>query len=155
MQFRLRTLLIVLAIGLALLQFVVFLIPYNDETTKLAAWFLWLDLVSYVVPLVQTCALVIALTIRNDSSKNDQLKTPTLRFAIRDLLWLMVVVGMGVALWQDRIKTTIIRSDSTWNFNALKLLIESKGFVVRNDERGLGVRERNGPWSAAINRDQD
>ena len=99
MRFGLRTLLIVLAIGLALLQFVVFLIPYNGETTELTAWFLCLDFVSYVVPLVQISALAIALTIGNGSSSNNQSPVPILRFTIRDVLWLTVVVGMSVAWW--------------------------------------------------------
>lgn len=114
-RFSLRTLLIVLAIGLALLQFVVFLIPYNDETTKLTAWFFWLDFVSYVVPLVQISALAIALTTRNASACNHQSPVPILRFAIRDVLWLTVVVGMGVAWWQGQEKLTrqYVESDAT------------------------------------------
>src|SRR6476469_7666810 len=105
-RYKFRTLLIVLAIGLALLQFVVFLIPYNDEMTELTAWFLCLDFVSYVVPLVQISALAIALTTRDGSSNNNQSPVPILRFTIRDVLWLTVVVGMGLAWWQGHEKLT-------------------------------------------------
>jgi hypothetical protein len=113
-RYRLRTLLIVLAIGLALLQFVVFLIPYNGETTELTAWFLGLDFVSYVVPLVQISALAIALTIGNGSSSNNQSPVPILRFTIRDVLWLTVVVGMSVAWWlgQEKLTTQLAESET-------------------------------------------
>lgn len=103
---RLRTLLIVLAIGLALLQFVVFLIPYNGETTELTAWFLCVDFVSFVIPLVQISALAMALMPRNGSAINNQLPVPNFHFTIRDVLWLMVVVGIGVAWWQGHEKLT-------------------------------------------------
>jgi len=99
MRYRLRKLLIVLAIGLALLQFAIFMIPYNVEIPGETAWLLCLDFVSYVVPVVQISALTIALTIRDDSSSNIQSNAPILRFTIRDVLWLTVVVGMGVAWW--------------------------------------------------------
>lgn len=110
MQYRLRPLLIVLAIGLALLQFAIFMIPYNVEVGEGTAWFLCLDFVSYVVPLVQISALAIALTIRNASSSNNQSHAPTLRFTIRDVLWLTLVVGLCVGWYSDtRRRQTEIR----------------------------------------------
>jgi hypothetical protein len=75
------------------------MIPYNVEMPGETAWLLCLDLVSYVVPVVQISALTIALTIRDDSSSNIQSHAPILRFTIRDLLWLTVVVGLGVGWW--------------------------------------------------------
>src|SRR4051794_10516978 len=132
MRFHLSTPLIVLAIGLALLQFVVFLIPYNFEMTEGTAWFLWLDFVSYVVPLVQISALAVALTIHNGSASNNQSPVPILRFTIRDVLLLTVVVGMGVAWWQDHEKLTKQCVESkiahrNWQFRAEHLRDQFNG----------------------------
>jgi hypothetical protein len=114
MRYRLRTLLIVLASGLALLQFAIFMIPYNVEMPGGTAWFLCLDFVSYVVPMVQISALTIALTIRDDSFSNIQSHAPILRFTIRDVLWLTVVVGMGVVWWlgHERLATQLAESET-------------------------------------------
>jgi hypothetical protein len=44
------------------------------------------------------------------------------RFTIRDLLWLMVVVGMGVGWWLDRAETIRLREDSKlWETRAMQL----------------------------------
>jgi hypothetical protein len=121
-RFRLRTLLIVLAIGLALLQFAIFLIPYDVEKSEGTAWFLCLDFFSYVVPVVQISALAIALTIRDDSSSNIQSHAPILRFTIRDLLWLMVVVGMGVTVWITYRKMEAMAKEiKVWEYRAFSL----------------------------------
>src|SRR5260221_8520694 len=119
MRYRLRTLLIVLAMGLALLQFAIFMIPYDVEMpagTVGTAWFLCLDFVSYVVPAVQISALTIALTIRDDSFSNIQSPAPMFRFTIRDLLWLLVVVGMGVSWWVDHGRAENTNSGMEDNF---------------------------------------
>jgi hypothetical protein len=167
MRYRLRTLLIVLAIGLALLQFAIFMIPYEFEMPGGTDWFLCLDFVSYVVPLVQLSALTIALTIRDGSFSSSQSHAPILRFSIRDVLWLTVVVGLGVAWWQGYVKLATQLADSeiahrNWRFRAEHLRGQLNGiklggkwlmpyrleFSPDSEEIHTVARQSGGDWVA-------
>jgi hypothetical protein len=77
------------------------------------------------------------------------------RFTIRDVLWLTVVVGLVWVWWRERVRVDKDRRECNWNVRALTTLIEGKGFVVRNDKRGMGIREFNGPWSSAMSRNEE
>jgi hypothetical protein len=54
-----------------------------------------------------------------------------MRFTIRDLLWLMVVVGLAAALWMLRIeRDRVIEERVLWETRAMQL----KGQVESNEE---------------------
>ena len=63
---------------------------------------------------------------------------PMLRFTIRDLLWLMVVVGMGVGWWVDH-KAAMHTRQLDWELQSLVGLVEERGFGVVIDSRGVRV----------------
>ena len=41
-----------------------------------------------------------------------------LRFTLRDVLWLMIVVGLGLALWKERSRNEVVR-------NQLRVVVEA------------------------------
>ena len=64
-----------------------------------------------------------------------------LRFTIRDLLWLMVVVGLGVGWSVDHKVTEPVRKID-WELNNLRTLIEKEGYTVTINEKGVGIFHR-------------
>jgi hypothetical protein len=78
-----------------------------------------------------------------------------LRFTIRDVLWLTVVVAMAVAWQMERRQIAASLREMTWNLRSLIKLIEERGYVVSVHDRGIGIREANGGWSAGMSRDSD
>jgi len=45
-----------------------------------------------------------------------------MRFTIRDLLWLMVVVGMGIGWWMDRVeKKQLLDESKLWETRTMQL----------------------------------
>jgi hypothetical protein len=67
------------------------------------------------------------------------------RFTIRDLLWLTVVVGLAIALWQSRAATIYERSNAAnWSSkaNAALTAIQTRGPAAWNGN-GVVVTETN------------
>jgi hypothetical protein len=91
MRYRLRTLLTVLAVGLVVLEFALFMLP--DGINLPGGMFTWVELVlvfHYVIPLALVATLV-ALAFAY-----------SVRFTIRDVLWLTLFVGLGLTWRVDR-----------------------------------------------------
>src|SRR5262245_7574937 len=96
MHFRVRTLLILLAVGLVLLEVGLYLLP--DRVNLPGEMLTWMCLVvafHYVIPIA-VIATLVALAIMHSTQGAESWTVPvTLRFTIRDLLWLTALV----ALW--------------------------------------------------------
>ncbi len=108
MRIRLRTLVVVVAIGFALLEFGLFMLP---EKLNLPGGILgWLFLVMvfwYGIPLAIILTLAVAVAVQyTDTNKPEQAKTVDLsnmlRFTIRDILWLTVLVAVCCGWWVER-----------------------------------------------------
>jgi hypothetical protein len=56
------------------------------------------------------------------------------RFTIRDLLWLMVVVGLALGWWGDHIKESVERRRWKDRAEDLKILAEMNGHEVEFDD---------------------
>jgi hypothetical protein len=92
MQYRRCTLLIALAIGLALLEFGIYNLPDNVRLPGEIFAALFLIVAFYwLIPAAILGLLVAAVFSLPDKTE----KLPILRFAIRDLLWLTLVVATG------------------------------------------------------------
>jgi hypothetical protein len=90
-RYKLRTLLILLAVGLLVLEVAIFVLPGKITLPGgMATWMLLVVAFHYVIPL----ALVATLTALAFAY--------SVRFTIRDLLWLTLFVGLGLAWSADR-----------------------------------------------------
>jgi hypothetical protein len=92
MQYRRCTLLIALAIGLALLEFGIFNLPDNVRLPGEIFAALFLIVAFYWLIPAAILGLLVAAVF---ALPNKTEKLPILRFAIRDLLWLTLVVATG------------------------------------------------------------
>ena len=73
---------------------------------------------------------------------------PMFRFTIRDVLWLMVVVALGVAWWVERDRqaaTSAAFADLKAENAYMRQFIESRYEYVRFDKWGWSYKEREQP----------
>jgi hypothetical protein len=69
------------------------------------------------------------------------------RFTTRDLLWLTVVVGLAVALWQERWALMLERQNSaqwTSRADAALQVIKTRETFANWDENGVLVQQMHG-----------
>jgi hypothetical protein len=76
-----------------------------------------------------------------------------MRFSIRDLLWLTVVVALGVGWWADRRQlATKASASEQWEFRAnllAEMLRQDGGQVFWTDDTITGTGAKSGTaWSA-------
>jgi len=60
------------------------------------------------------------------------------RFTIRDLLWLMVVVGLSIA-WVGERGLAQNAARLQWDVKALTRLLEDEGWTVSNNSAAIGI----------------
>src|SRR6478752_7548925 len=90
MRFRLRRPLILLAVGLVVLEFALFMLPDVNLPGGMATWVALVLVFHYVIPLALAATLVgLAFAY-------------SIRFTIRDMLWLTLLVGLGLTWRADR-----------------------------------------------------
>jgi hypothetical protein len=143
MQYRLRTLLIISALGPPAIA-ALWLIPQRlppdyQETVYFVLCPIVLPLIvasGIAIPLVGVWAILFVVKLIMDPENR---KPPAFRFTLRDVLWAIAVVVLGVAWWSERSR----RDRFQWESEYLQKAIDREGYVAGGDWAGPKLNRKD------------
>jgi hypothetical protein len=134
MQYR-RSMMIVLAIGLALFEFGLFNFPEDANVPGgIVAWMFMLAAFWLVIPIAFLIALVAAMFMPPDKGESSELIPD---FTIRDLLWLTILAAVACAWWVDH------HSQPPQTVQAMQKAANDAGYAFMRSEDGFNLVRTN------------